>query len=106
MHHTDEWKIKHSNDMMGDKNPNFGKGHKQSGENNGHAIHWLLISPDNIITETIGQIQVICDEYNISLYLLKRFLNIKIPTDIKLRKTNIIEYNKRKNTIGWKLLKK
>jgi group I intron endonuclease len=120
--HTELTKIKISDKLTGKKanektkeifrkqrkggnNNMYGKGHKISGEKNGKAKQWMLISPQNKKTILKGNVEKYCIDNNLSSELLWRMKNLFVQINLRKCK-NVEEFKKRKNTIGWGLFEK
>ena len=101
-HSSEETRYKLKLARAGNKNPNYGNGYKQTGSKNGNANIWELISPENIIYNINGEVQLYCIKLNISYELLRRYKNNMVPV-LKFRNCDNNKYLERLNTIGWTL---
>lgn len=94
----------------GEKNGMYGKKHskkskkimaqkasvRSKGKGNPIAKQWQLISPDNIEYHINGELKKFCDENNLIISLLKKFLNTKVD----ISKLKLIHNRHKKRTLN------
>lgn len=86
-----------SEQRKGEKNGMFGNGHLLKGEKNGRSKIWKVISPTGDILFIKGNIDLLCNKYNIDEELIRRYRNKIVPQIVFRGKLK----HKRNNTVGW-----